>query len=194
MHVERASRPPIEGLTSDLENIYELVRNKLDSFDEIEKNKKMSAIESNVERLFMEAEVDVQEIVMLESQLEELPGDDESVQALTKRVHDLRTRNEERNVMKGEIEGKLAEVMNCMNLLHSKLSPIVEEEKGATTGQLAVDEEITTLEAGINEAMSDILVPLNDLASQAEHENIAIPAIQAELENVHSFVDKCKVS
>lgn len=193
VHVHRMSQPPVETLTEQMNHICELVHKKLNDLAEADKHEKIVNIGMELEKLRTEPYGEA-EIVKLEEQLQQLPVEDEGTQSLLARVQELRTKKEEREALEKELEGKLAELLNHMNVIRTNLSPIMEEEEpGKQKAQLGIDEQISALELALNETMGEMLPAMNDLLSRSQQEHMIIPSIQSELENMQNFAEKCKV-
>ncbi|EJW70347.1 hypothetical protein WUBG_18746, partial [Wuchereria bancrofti] len=148
IHVARMSQPSIETLTEQLNDIYVLVKERLDNLSKAEKQEKAMIIKMELEKLRTEP-YDEEELMKIEEQLQQLPVEDENTQILAIEVQKLRADKVEHDAVKKEIEMKLAELLNRMNVIRTNLSPIMEEkesEKGRN-----IDEQINAFESALNE-------------------------------------------
>ncbi|VDK66014.1 unnamed protein product, partial [Gongylonema pulchrum] len=192
IHVHRMSQPAVEALLGQMNRICELVREKLDELAGAEKQEKIMMIRLELEALSNE-ECDEERIAKLEKQLQELHFKDEETEVLVSRVHELRIKKNKRVALANKIEGRLIELVNRMNMIDSNLRAVMDDrERRKMAASTGVDMQISALESALSEAAGEILPLLNELCSQSHHENIIIPSIQLQLENVQKFIEKCK--
>ncbi|VDN85171.1 unnamed protein product [Brugia pahangi] len=176
IHVARISQPSIETLAEQLNHIYVLVKERLDNLSKVEKQEKEMIIKMELEKLRTEP-YDEEKLIKVEEQLQQLPVEDENTQILAIEVQKLRADKIERDAVKKEIEIKLAELLNRMNVIRTNLSAIMEEkesEKGRTKKNKKaltdIDEQINAFESALNETFDEILpIPTSAMENITEH-------------------------
>ncbi|VBB34434.1 unnamed protein product [Acanthocheilonema viteae] len=200
IHVNPMSQPSIEILTEQLNHICLLVNEQLDNFAKAEREQKAMIIRKELEKLHTEP-YDEEKLMKVEEKLQQLPVEDENTQILAVELQKLRANKADRDALEKEIEMKLAELLNRMNVIRTNLSPIMEEEesergkmKNDKKALSEIDEQINAFELALNETINEILSPMNELISQSHQENINLPSLQSELENAQKFAEKCKVN
>lgn len=199
-HVNRMSQPSIETLAEQLNRICLVVKEQLDNVEKAEREEKIAIIGMELEKLRTEA-CDEEKLVKIEEQLQQLPVDDENRQILAEEMQKLRANKVANDTLEKEIEMKLSELLNRMNVIRTNLSPIMEEEESekrkTEKDQKAlpdIDEQINAFESALNETIGEILPPMNELISRSHLGSINLPSLQFELENTQKFAEKCKVN
>lgn len=200
IHVDPVFQPSIETLAEQINRICLLVNEKLDNLAKAEREEKAALIRMGLEKLRTEP-YNEEELRKIDEQLQQLPVEDENMQILAMEVQKLRANKAEHDTLEKEIEMKLAELMNRMNVIRTNLSPIMEEEelkegmmKKDKKALPKIDEQINALESVLNETINGILPPMNELISRSNQANINVPSLQSEHENTQKFVEKCKVN
>ncbi|MCP9264139.1 Nuclear anchorage protein 1 [Dirofilaria immitis] len=196
-HVDRISQPSIETLTKQLNDICLLLNQQLDNLTKAENQEKAMIMKMELEKL--RTEPYNEEILMkLEEQLQQLPIEDENMQILAAEMQKLRVNKVEHDSLEKEIEIKLAELLNRMNVIRTNLTPIMEEEESEEKQMKdkqtlpEIDEQINAFESALNETIDEILPPMNELISRSHLGNINLPSLHSELENTQKFAEKCK--
>lgn len=200
IHVDRLFQPAIETLTEQLNHICLLVKQQLDNLAKAESQEKSMIMRMELEKLHSEP-YDEEILMKFEEQLQQLHLEDENMQTLAVEVEKLRANKIEHDTLEKEIEMKLAELLNRMNVIRTNLSSMMEEEeseKGKTRKDKRalpeIDEQINAFESALDETVGEIVPSMNELISRSHLGNINLPSLQFELDNMEKFVEKCKVN
>lgn len=180
----------VDGLSERLDNLRNEAEKTLKALEKKEEqNKEVAKLQKEVLMLQSAALPSEEEIVKLESIVEELPSEDSDVRKLVDEIQLIRQKKNEREAMKDELTKGVSGVAEEVSEMDKALSDMLADNANKFEA-----DDVDKLKKLDDKLQSVLHKQLNAIIEKAEDRDIPMDGVEVEVERIQRLADKLKVS
>lgn len=180
----------VDDLSERLDNLRNEAKKTLKALEKKEEeNKEVAKLQKEVLMLQSAALPSEEEIVKLESMVEELPSEDSDVRKLVDEIQLIRQKKNEREAMKDELTKGISDVAEEVSEMDKALLDMLADNANKFEAN-----DVDKLKKLDEKLQSVLHEQLNAIIEKAEDRDIPMDGVEVEVERIQRLADKLKVS